>query len=195
VSKEIFLYSEDKKYKCGVELADSLDNFGCPDHSVMVLFEERENGVYIIAQAKDKSLKIEKNKQIADLEAKLAEKEHSIEMLNQHLTDKAIEIERLGEELAEKEKEIDKLEDKLHHYYEETLNKGICGLCDHLRGEYKADFAISQLEKAKDSILDFSNGYWRFFIKNGEQYMLYSDLEGCLNEYIDQPIKELKEKK
>ena len=38
---------------------------------------------------------------IADLEAKLAEKEHSIEMLNQHLTDKAIEIERLGVELSE----------------------------------------------------------------------------------------------
>lgn len=43
MSKEIFLYSEDKKYKCCFELTDSLDKFKCPDHSVMILFEERKD--------------------------------------------------------------------------------------------------------------------------------------------------------
>ena len=56
----------------------------------------------------------------------------------------------LKQQLAEKEKEIDKLEDKLHHYYEETLNKGTCGLCEHLRGEYKTDFAIEQILDIKE---------------------------------------------
>ena len=68
MSKEIFLYSEDKKYKCVVELADSLDNFGCSDYSMMVLFEEKENGTYIIAQARDKRLETEKDTLIDSLE-------------------------------------------------------------------------------------------------------------------------------
>lgn len=68
MGKEIFLYSEDKKYKCAVELADSLDKFNCPDHSVMILFEERDNGTYIIAQARDKRLETEKDTIIDDLQ-------------------------------------------------------------------------------------------------------------------------------
>ena len=65
-------------------------------------------------------------------------------------TDKDQKIADLEAKLAEKEKEIDKLEDKLHHYYEETLNKGTCGLCEHLRGEYKTDFAIEQILDIKE---------------------------------------------
>lgn len=71
MSKEIYLYSEDKKYKCAVELADTCDRFGCPDHSMIILTEERSNGTYIIAQAKDRILETEKDKQIADLQHRL----------------------------------------------------------------------------------------------------------------------------
>ena len=109
MSKEIFLYSEDKKYKCAVELADSLDKFNCPDHSVMILFEERDNGTYIIAQARDKRLETEKDtiiddlqmhnadfmieladakNKIADLEAKLAGSKENCFDLQQRLADK-----------------------------------------------------------------------------------------------------------
>lgn len=56
MSKEIYLYSKDKKYKCVVELADSCDRFGCPDHSVIILTEERPDGTYIIAEAIDRIL-------------------------------------------------------------------------------------------------------------------------------------------
>ena len=62
MSKEIYLYSEDKKYKCAVELADTCDKFGCPDHSMIILTEERPDGTYVIAQAKDRILETEKEK-------------------------------------------------------------------------------------------------------------------------------------
>ena len=71
MSKEIYLYSEDKKYKCAVELADTFDRFGCPDHSMIILTEERPDGTYVIAQAKDRILETEKDKQIADLQHRL----------------------------------------------------------------------------------------------------------------------------
>lgn len=71
MSKEIYLYSEDKKYKCAVELADSCDRFGYPDRSVIILTEERPDGTYIIAKARDRILETEKDKQIADLQHRL----------------------------------------------------------------------------------------------------------------------------
>jgi uncharacterized coiled-coil protein SlyX len=111
---------------------------------------------------------------ISYLETKLAEKERQVNVY-------ACEIAFLDNKLAEKYKEIDTLEDKLRHYYEETLNKGICGLCDHLRGEYKADFAIAQLEQTRklvDELLDNCGN---------KQYKVW--------EIFDQQIKKLKEKK
>ena len=80
MSKEIYLYSEDKKYKCAVELADSCDSFGCPDHSMIILTEERPNGTYVIAQAKDRILETEKDKQIADLQHQLEVAEKALEL-------------------------------------------------------------------------------------------------------------------
>lgn len=81
MSKEIFLYSEDKKYKCGIELAESTDRFGCPDHSMIVLFEEREDGTYIIAEARDMLLETQKDQQIAELQKQLEEKEKDNQFL------------------------------------------------------------------------------------------------------------------
>lgn len=112
MSKEIFLYSEDKKYKCCFELADSLDKFKCPDHSVMILFEERKNGTYVIAQAIDKTLATEKDQKIADLEAKLAESEEKNKELVKALNGEVfinykvpMENAQLKQQLAEKDKE------------------------------------------------------------------------------------------
>lgn len=81
MSKKIYLYSEDKKYKCAVELADACDKFGCPDHSMIILTEERPDGTYVIAQAKDRILETEKDQQIAELQKQLEEKEKEIEDL------------------------------------------------------------------------------------------------------------------
>ena len=92
MSKTILLYSEDNKYKCAVELADSLDRFNCPDHSVLVLFEERENGTYIIAQARDKKLETEKDDEInylkmhlSEIKQQLAEKDKWLTATDEHI--------------------------------------------------------------------------------------------------------------
>lgn len=79
MNKEIYLESEDKKYRCAIELADACDRFCCPDHSMIILTEERPNGTYVIAQAKDKILETEKDIQIAELKQQLAEKEKEID--------------------------------------------------------------------------------------------------------------------
>lgn len=71
MSKEIYLYSENKKYKCAVELSDSLDHLGCPDRSMLILTEERPDGTYVIAQARDRLLETEKDKKIAILQLAL----------------------------------------------------------------------------------------------------------------------------
>lgn len=80
MSKEIYFCSEDKKYKCAVELEDSCDRFGCPDHSVIILTEERPDGTYIIAEARDRILETEKDQQIADLQHKLKVAEKPLEL-------------------------------------------------------------------------------------------------------------------
>ena len=82
MSKEIYLYSEDKKYKCAVELANSCDRFGCPDHSMIILTEERPDGTYVIAQAKDRILETEKDKQIANLQHRLEITEYALDLMS-----------------------------------------------------------------------------------------------------------------
>ena len=41
----------------------------------------------------------------------------------------------------------------------------------------------------RDCLLDFSNGWWRYFMTDGCEYMLSSDLQGCLDEIIDTILK------
>ena len=82
MSKEIYLYSEDKKYKCAVELADSCDRFGCPDHSMIILTEERPDGTYVIAQARDRILETEKDEQISDLQHRLEITEYALDLMS-----------------------------------------------------------------------------------------------------------------
>lgn len=80
MSKEIYLYSKDKKYKCAVELSDILDYLGCPDHSMIILTEKRPNGTYVIAQARDRLLETEKDQQIVDLQHQLEVAEKALEL-------------------------------------------------------------------------------------------------------------------
>lgn len=127
-----------------------------------------------------------KNK-IADLETKLAESENCackhIGELTKIATEKDRKIEELKQQLAEKEKENELMAKTLRmtKFIEKEVTQD------------KISFAVEQLEKVKDSILDVSNGYWRYFMTNGAEYMLSSDLESCLKEYIDDQIKQLKE--
>ena len=45
------------------------------------------------------------------------------------------------------------------------------------------------VEEIEDCLLDVSNGWWRYFMTDGCEYMLSSDLQGCLNETIDTILK------
>ena len=45
------------------------------------------------------------------------------------------------------------------------------------------------VEEIGDCLLDFSNGWWRYFMTDGCEYMLSSDLQGCLDEIIDTILK------
>ena len=129
--------------------------------------------------------------EVADLEAKLAEKEHSIGMLNQHLTDKAIEIERLGEELAEKEKEIAELKQKLKNtikiYSDDFVSKDT--ELKELRykvkqhDQDKISFAVEQLEKVKKyADIDYRNHCYIDAVK----------LDKFINNQIEELKKEMK---
>ena len=48
------------------------------------------------------------------------------------------------------------------------------------------------LRKLKYSVVDISNGYWRYFNSTGDAYMTSRDLGNCLEEFINNQIKELK---
>ena len=50
------------------------------------------------------------------------------------------------------------------------------------------------VEEIRDCLLDFSNGWWRYFMTDGCEYMLSSDLQGCLNEIIDAILKKFGDK-
>lgn len=104
MSKQIYLYSEDKKYKCGVELADSTDHFGCPEHSIMILTEERENGTYVIAEARDKLLETEKDKELERLKKYDAE-------LHEYIDENELDC----DEFIQNQKAIEELEKLLVH--------------------------------------------------------------------------------
>lgn len=111
----------------------------------------------------------EKDQNIADLEAKLAESEEKCkkayqEGLLQKQFDKDMEIEQLKQQLAEKDKEIE---------YQESMKI--------LAVENKNKKAIEQLEKVKENI----------------HYLLSFDynLLSKVNEQFDNQINELKEMK
>lgn len=109
----------------------------------------------------------DKDRQIADLEAKLAEKDKEIETI------KDTHIYRFY--LHE-----DKVQDV---YMTDVMLK--------VFNQDKISFCIEQLEKVKDSFFDIANGWWLCF-RDGTQYMTHNELEGCVREIFDNQIEELK---
>lgn len=124
-------------------------------------------------------------KRVYELKQQLAEKEKERELDNAFWKQ---ECDSLQKALDESENKIDKLEDKLHHYYEETLNNGTCGLCEHLRGEYKTDFAIEQLKQTKKLIKE----KYTYDVEESDWAVVY---ELDIDEIFDQQIASLREKK
>ena len=184
MSKEIFLYSEDKKYKCAFELSDTLDKNQIPDHSVMILFEEREDGNYVIAEARDKilvtekdtliaSLELEKSdlvREKADLEAKLAKSEK----INEYFRDR---LEKADKEIKEMYKKYNELVKDYNNLKQQLAEKE----------EY-----IEMLLEEKGVYIDLVSGYSKK-CKDYEQQLAEKEKEieslklckcaSCKNEY------------
>lgn len=158
-------------------------------------------------------------KHVSDLEAKLADKDEILKATNESLYASREYLDKLKSEkwdlerkLVEKdeqmrtridvyEKQFVEISDELYQLRlkfaeKNNLLKQAQNLVvmhdDEQIMKDKIQFCIGHLENARNSILDFSNGYWRYFAKNGEEYMKSSDLESCLEEYIDDKIKQLK---
>ena len=109
----------------------------------------------------------QKDQRIAELEAKLAESEKkNFELvaklnLKEHKPAFCILANRDCEALGQ----VEELQKQLH-----DLPKKIVG-------------------EIRDCLLDFSNGWWRYLMTDGYEYMLSSDLQGCLDEIIDTILK------
>ena len=111
---------------------------------------------------------------------------NAIERLNEQ--DKRIK--ELEEELAKQKEKYD----KLYGCYKKTSNED---LYDKYRLAEETQQLKQQLhdlpkkivEEIRDDLLDFSNGWWRYFMTDGCEYMLSSDLQGCLDEIIDTILK------
>ena len=104
--------------------------------------------------------------------------------------------------LNQQDKRIKELEEELENYK-------LCRCVDcSSEYEYGLETSIDELEKEnqqlkqqlhdlpkkivgeiRDCLLDFSNGWWRYFMTDGCEYMLSSDLQGCLDEIIDTILK------
>ena len=111
---------------------------------------------------------------------------NAIERLNEQ--DKRIK--ELEEELAKQKEKYD----KLYGCYKKTSNED---LYDKYRLAEETQQLKQQLhdlpkkivKEIRDDLLDFSNGWWRYFMTDGCEYMLSSDLQGCLDEIIDTILK------
>lgn len=92
-------------------------------------------------------------------------------------------IKELEKQLAEKDKLINDYADE-----HAILQYKIASL---VVKEIKAEeFAIEQLKKMENDLLDISNGWWLCF-KDGTQYMTHRELEGCLKEVINKQKGEI----
>lgn len=97
-----------------------------------------------------------------------------------------IEIPKLKERIKELKEENQQLKQQLEDT-EESYNNTMRYL-NKTRSEL-LNLPKKILGEIKDCLLDFSNGWWRYFMTDGCEYMLSSDLQGCLDEIIDTILK------
>jgi hypothetical protein len=119
---------------------------------------------------------------IADLEAKLAEKEKEIEKLKTLV------------DVIDKYRQYDKDAKNLLLFNPDNCYTNGHQVVIKTNNQDKIDFAVEQLERVRDGFFDIANGWWLCF-KNGTQYMTHNELEGCWREIFNQLITEIKEGK
>ena len=104
--------------------------------------------------------------------------------------------------LNQQDKRIKELEEELENYKlcrcvdcSSEYEKGLETSIDELEKENQQlkqqlyDLPKKIVGEIRDCLLDFSNGWWRYFMTDGCEYMLSSDLQGCLDEIIDTILK------
>ena len=91
--------------------------------------------------------------------------------------------------LNQQDKRIKELEDLVIEYKNKLYRR--LDQVDNLIKENQQlhDLPKKIVSEIKDCLLDFSNGWWRYFMNDGCEYMLSSDLQGCLDETIDTILK------
>jgi predicted RNase H-like nuclease (RuvC/YqgF family) len=139
----------------------------------------------------------EKNQKIADLEAKLAESEKKAYSRghSQRAIDNEIKVNALREDVSNKEKRIIELKQKLAE--KEKQIEDYSAFFNQLFNQDKIEFAIAELEKVKELLLE---NLYDLYSKPSEIWDKYGDLydvvvEGGINKTIDDQIKQLKEGK
>ena len=143
----------------------------------------------------------EKDKTIADLEAKLAESDEIINNLEQQclICNKDKENEQLKQQLAEKDAEIEKLKSMAERSSSVLDRFNYCGesiVYNTTREQDKISFCIEQLEKVKeycreeayhDSYGDYMIVYERRYYEDDEEKTPNDDLMG----FLDNLLKEM----
>ena len=111
-------------------------------------------------------------------------------------------IDDMIKQLNQQDKRIKELEEELENYKlcrcvdcSSEYEKGLETSIDELEKENQQlkqqlyDLPKKIVGEIRDCLLDFSNGWWRYFMTDGCEYMLSSDLQGCLDEIIDTILK------
>ena len=100
------------------------------------------------------------------------------------------------EVLNKQDKRIKELEEMQKAYkeisYNETLQTFELNNIKSENAQLKQqlrDLPKKIVEEIRDCLLDVSNGWWRYFMTDGCEYLLLSDLQGCLDETIDTILK------
>ena len=124
-----------------------------------------------------------------------------VDLYNNGVLDKSINnIYKLEDLLNQQDKRIKELEEEnnfLEKRNEELIidRRDICLERNDIFEENQQlkqqlhDLPKKIVGEIRDCLLDCSNGWWRYFMTDGCEYILSSDLQGCLDEIIDTILK------
>ena len=114
-----------------------------------------------------------------------------VDLLNDGVLDKSINnTYKLEDLLNQQDKRIKELEEENLSLQEQSIRDNQNWIEETTKLKQQLyDLSKKIVSEIKDCLLDFSNGWWRYFVTDGCEYMLSSDLQGCLDETIDTVLK------
>ena len=96
--------------------------------------------------------------------------------------------------LNEQDKRIKELEEENLSLQEQSIrdNQNWVEEVEQLK-QSQQELVSDALRKLEYSVVDITNGYWHFFNSTGDAYMTSQDLGNCLEEFIKEQIKGVKD--